>query len=300
MKNDKGILDQIIEMSHLREKKLLSKFKFFKSIYNDLTEDVFRIYVKAVYAEKPKQKGIFAKLGVKKEDCKWLTADQSRSDLVVGVIDDIHLPFNHKNALKHCAQTFVKNGVEKIFCIGDFIDHHSISRHQTETNADSPLIEHMRVLEEAQKWYEVFPELTLTIGNHDCIPARQAKLLGVPEMYVKDLKEVYEMPEGWSLVNESIYNGVYYFHGIGSGGEHGAKNTAKQLGMSVVQGHIHTSAGVAYIKNPTGKMWFGLSVGASIDDDAYAFAYSRAFKKKSIPGCGIVIDSKEAYFVPLT
>ena len=44
---------------------------------------------------------------------------------------------------------------------------------------------------------------------------------------------------------------------------------------------------------------FGLNVGCGIDIDRYAFAYAQDFKIRPGLGCGVVVDSGEAHFIPM-
>ena len=136
------------------------------------------------------------------------------------------------------------------------------------------------------------------MGNHDAILERQAAELGVPKLFIKDLHELYEMPEGWEIAESFQVSDVLYKHGIGAGGMHGAYNSAKRNCMSVVQGHTHAFAGVKYIATPQ-KLWFGMSVGCGIDIEAYAFTYGKHYENRPILGCGVVKSSKEGIFVPL-
>ena len=53
----------------------------------------------------------------------------------VGVFSDPHIPFNHPNYLQFIKDTFKKYHVGQVVCLGDLIDNHAISRHQTETCA---------------------------------------------------------------------------------------------------------------------------------------------------------------------
>jgi len=42
-------------------------------------------------------------------------------------------------------------------------------------------------------------------------------------------------------------------------------------------------------------MYFGMNVGAGIDQSNPVFQYSKAHLKKAIISCGIVIDGKQPY-----
>jgi len=216
----------------------------------------------------------------------------------VGVIGDTHFPFTHPRYLEFCKDTFEEHGVGQVVHIGDIVDHHAISRHKTEPVADGVITEYEKALAMVEEWAAVFPAMTIVNGNHDCILERQAAELGVPAVFLKSNTELYQMPKRWSMVEKVVIDGTLYKHGIGSGGMHGAYNSAKRNCMSVVQGHTHSFAGVKYIANEQ-TLWFGMSVGCGIDVDAYAFAYGKYFENRPILGCGIVRSSQDAQFVPM-
>lgn len=221
-----------------------------------------------------------------------------RKSTIVGVIGDTHFPFAHPRYLDFCKDTFEEYGVGKVVHIGDIVDHHAISRHKTEPVADGVLTEFDKAKSMVDEWAKVFPNMIITNGNHDNILERQAAELGVPPVFLKSNHELYQMPKGWELVEQIIIDDVLYKHGIGSGGMHGAYNSAKRNCMSVVQGHTHAFGGVKYISNPN-KLWFGMSVGCGIDVDAYAFAYGKHMENRPIIGVGVVRNSKDAVFIPM-
>ena len=216
----------------------------------------------------------------------------------VGVIGDTHFPFTHPRYKDFCRDTFAEHNVGKVVHIGDIVDNHAISRHKTEPIADGVITEYEKAKAMVEDWAGVFPKMTIVLGNHDNILERQASELGVPAAFLKSTQDLYQMPNGWDVVDSVIIDDVLYKHGIGSGGMHGAYNSARRQCMSVVQGHTHSFAGVQWISTPQ-KLWFGMSVGCGINIDAYAFLYGKYMENRPILGCGIVNNSREATFVPM-
>lgn len=217
---------------------------------------------------------------------------------IVGVIGDIHAPFDHPNYVDFCYDTFKKHGVTRIVAIGDIVDNHAISRHLTETCALSPEEEYENTLQHIQKYVEAFPNLDLCIGNHDNIPLRQVATLGIPAVFLKSFSSLWKLPDTWNIVEDIIIDNVYYFHGTGSVGKTPAFNRALNNRMSTVQGHAHSAFGVTYHANSL-DIVFGLDTGCGILKEAYAFEYGKPFPKKPILGCGVVYSSTEAYAVPM-
>lgn len=216
----------------------------------------------------------------------------------IGVIGDLHAPFNHPNYIQFCIDAFKAHGVGQIVCIGDLVDHHALSKHPTEPCAMGAYAELDKALEQVELVVKAFPKAKMCIGNHDTIPIRQAATVGIGERFLKSYSEVLKLPKTWEIADEFVIDNVLYKHGVNCGGENGAINAAKNECMSVVIGHAHSFAGCKYIVNPR-NIRFGLSVGCGIDVQAYSFAYGKALPRRPILGCGIVYNSGKADFVPM-
>ena len=219
--------------------------------------------------------------------------------MVIGVFSDVHIPFAHPNYLVFLKDTFAEWGVEQIVCLGDLIDNHAISRFQSEPCADGAYTELSKARRMVKELTETFPEVKMCRGNHDDIAYRQAATLGIGAEFIKPFRDIYGLPMSWSLEDEYVIDGVLYTHGTGRGGKHATYNIAVDERMSVCSGHTHTGGGVNYIANKQETI-FALNTGCLVDYGAYAFEYSRNAKHRPTLGCGIVLSSSEAYFVPMT
>ena len=219
--------------------------------------------------------------------------------MVIGVFSDVHIPFAHPNYLAFLKDTFAEWGVEQIVCLGDLIDNHAISRFQSEPCADGAYTELSKARRMVKELTETFPEVKMCRGNHDDIAYRQAATLGIGAEFIKPFRDIYGLPMSWSLEDEYVIDGVLYTHGTGRGGKHATYNIAVDERMSVCSGHTHTGGGVNYIANKQETI-FALNTGCLVDYGAYAFEYSRNAKHRPTLGCGIVLSSSEAYFVPMT
>jgi predicted phosphodiesterase len=209
-------------------------------------------------------------------------------------ISDQHLPFEHKKALRFCVDMANKHSVDRVIFGGDIVDHHRISRHTTEPDADGAVSEYRATLKALKRWYKAFPSARIVLGNHDLIPRRQAKELGIPRVFLKDLHEVYEMPKKWTLHDRIVENNVLYLHSAGSG-KYGAVNKAREMSMSVVAGHTHRAGGIVYYSNPS-HLYFGLNAGCLIDKSTYAMRYSNS---EPTLGLAVVYSSERGYYEPM-
>ena len=198
-----------------------------------------------------------------------------------------------KHALTHCKKVYKSYNCKRVKCIGDILDHHRISRHTSEPDSDGAEREKMCAIQSLKPWYKAFPKVDIILGNHDMIPYRQAKEIGIPASYLQKIKHVYKMPKGWEFYTEIVEDNVLYMHEIGSG-MYGAINMAKRKGMSVVGGHTHTAGGIVYFRNAL-RLFFGMNAGCLINKDTYAMRYTNT---EPTLGCGVVYSASEAYFIP--
>jgi predicted phosphodiesterase len=210
----------------------------------------------------------------------------------VGIIGDSHIPYQLDGYLEFCQETFKDWGVDTVVHIGDLVDHHALSFHDSEPTLKGANGELVDAREQLEPWFKAFPELTLIAGNHDKIPARQLTKIGMDaEVWMRPLAEVYSFPKKWRILDEVTIDGVLYHHGYTSNGVNGFRNDAKARMVSTVSGHCHGNAGVSASAS-NHRLVFGMAVGCGVDVNTMAMVYGTHFKNKPIIACGIVIDGK--------
>lgn len=208
----------------------------------------------------------------------------------VGVIGDTHEPYCLDGYLEFCQKTFKAWKVDTVVHIGDLVDHHALSFHDSEPTLKGANGELMDAREKLKPWYKAFPKLILINGNHDMIPARQLTKIGMDaEVWMKPLKEVYNFPKGWVMEDQTMIDGVLYHHGHTSCGANGFRNDAKARMVSTVSGHAHGNAGVSASASDH-RLVFGVATGCGIDNKSMAMAYGKHFKSKPIISCAVIID----------
>jgi predicted phosphodiesterase len=217
---------------------------------------------------------------------------------VIGVIGDTHFPFVHPNYINFLEDTFRKHRVTRVMHCGDLVDHHSISRFQSEPDSDGANTEFELAQKNIEIYTRTFDKVDIVLGNHDLIPIRQAATLGIPKQFLKGFKELWNLPKGWTVDEQLIINDVLYEHGTGTLGKNGALDKAINAMISCVIGHSHGFGGCQY-KSNSKSLIFGLNVGCGIAIDEYAFRYGKYNKNRETLGCGIVFDSANAIFVPM-
>jgi len=208
------------------------------------------------------------------------------------IIGDTHCPFDLDTYLDFLVNTYEKYNCNRVIHIGDELDNHFSSYHETDANAMGGGDELAFAKKRLARYYKQFPDVDVIIGNHSRLIMRKAQSGGVPKEWIRDYNEVLGVPN-WRFHTELEINGVLYAHGEGGT----ARGKCKADLQSVVQGHLHTQLYVEYVVGRKNRV-FGMQVGSGIDHEAYAFGYAKAGKKPAI-GCGVVIDGKEAIAVPM-
>jgi metallophosphoesterase superfamily enzyme len=203
------------------------------------------------------------------------------------VIGGLHEPFCLEGYLKFCKETFIEYQCNQVIFIGDVIDNHFSSYHETDPNGLSGGQELELAIKKLSRWYKEFPIADVLIGNHDRLIMRKAMSSAIPIQWVRDFKDVLETPN-WNFVDRIVYDNVQYVHG-----ESGtARTKCKADMMSTVQGHLHTQCYTEWVVGQSFKV-FGTQVGCGVDHDSYAMAYAKRGKKPAI-GCGVIIGGHTA------
>lgn len=215
------------------------------------------------------------------------------------VIGDTHIPFVHPDYLDFCVSVRDEYECEVIVHIGDEVDNHAISYHESDPDGFSAGHEMDMAIKELGFWYRAFPEVTVIVGNHGALPFRKAYTAGLPRKFIRSYEEIWEAPAGWKWTLSATGNGVMYEHGLGSSGKNAALNRALDNRCSSVIGHVHSYGGVQWSQNNDGAI-FGMNVGCGVDISAYAMAYGKHYPRKPTLGCGVVLrGGEEAHFIPM-
>jgi len=202
------------------------------------------------------------------------------------VIGDIHAPFELEGYLDFCKETYAKHLCNQVVFIGDIIDNHYTSYHETSSDGLGGADELHHAIESVKHWKEAFPVADVIIGNHDRMCMRKAQTSDIPSAWIKSYNEV--LGTNWNWVERVVHDNVQYIHGEGGT----ARTKAKNDMMSTVQGHIHTQAYTEWMVGRNFRI-FGMQVGCGIDGSSYAAAYAKHFKKQAI-GCGVVLGGHTA------
>jgi hypothetical protein len=199
------------------------------------------------------------------------------------IIGDLHAPFNLPDYLEFCLEQQKKFKCGTVIFIGDVIDNHYSSYHESDPDGMSAGDELDIAICELQKYYRVFPEASVIIGNHDRLVYRKAFSGGVSKRWIKEYKDVLKVPN-WNFVESLDLFDVNINHGEGGT----ARMKMKKELQSQIQGHLHSDLYVDFIVGKNFRI-FGMQVGCGIDFKSYAMAYGKNFKKPAI-GCGVLLN----------
>jgi len=108
------------------------------------------------------------------------------------VIGDLHCPFDLDEYFDFCKQTYEKWNCNQTILIGDVIDNHYSSYHETSIS-DELLTggqELELAIERLQRYYKEFPVADVILGNHDRLISRKSQTSAIPSKWIKSYKEV--------------------------------------------------------------------------------------------------------------
>lgn len=205
------------------------------------------------------------------------------------VISDTHIPYGHPDTLEFLKSLKKKYKPDLVVHIGDEIDNHAISFHDSDPDLMSPGDELQSAIKKLEAFYKLFPKMKLIDSNHGSLVYRKQKTHGLPRWVFKSYREILQAPRGWSwsmdLTIKTPQGKVYFHHGKNKP----VMKTSQNMAMSVVQGHYHENFSVNYWANPNGLFW-QMQVGCLIDDKSMAFAYNKCNLNRPIIGTGLIVN----------
>lgn len=196
------------------------------------------------------------------------------------VIGDLHEPFCLPDYLAFCQRVQREYKTTHTIFIGDIIDNHYSSYHETDPDGYSAGEELKRATDRLAKWHKAFPNADVCIGNHDRMASRKVFSAGLSQSWLRNINEVLQVPT-WNFHTSFVYDKVKYIHGDK---RVTARTAALRSGQNSVQGHRHNESYVWH--NP--NTW-GMQVGTGVDMDSYAMAYAQ--EGQNILSCGVVLNN---------
>lgn len=208
------------------------------------------------------------------------------------LISDMHIPYHHPDTVEFLQHLKEKYNPTLVVCLGDELDKHALSYHDSDPDLPSAGDELRMSLPVIAQLHELFPRMDILDSNHGSLVWRKAKTHGIPKHYIKSYRDVLEVDEGWTWhydMTLDLPNGqkVYLCHGKMSD----ITKMSQQMGMCAVAGHYHQSYKIEYWGNSF-QLYWGLQAGCLIDDKSLAFAYNNTNLKRPVIGTGLIIDGQ--------
>lgn len=210
----------------------------------------------------------------------------------------LHSPFIKDGFIDFLNDTRKAFKCDTFVNLGDEMDNHSISNYDPEPDSEGANQEFEKGLKKLKPLYKLFPKSLICLSNHSSRPYRQAAKVKLNKRYLKDYNEFMKAPDGWKWKDKHIIDNVIYQHGEGYSGKLAHIQAAIDNRMPTVQAHCHTVSGVDYLAGPNDRI-FGMSTGCGINLKSYAFRYGIQNRRKPIISCGVVIDGRYAFVIPM-
>lgn len=205
------------------------------------------------------------------------------------VISDLHIPYHHKDSFLFLKELNSLYKFDKIVNIGDEVDAHAMSFHDSDPDLPSAGDELQEAISYLKDLYKLFPKMDLVDSNHGSMHYRKGKHHGIPRKYLRDYSDILEAPKGWKWQDELKINcggqEVIFRHQW----RKDPLICAQQMARSVTQGHFHEDFKIQYASSPDRLIW-AMTVGCLIDKKSLAFEYNKTNIKRPILGCGLIID----------
>ena len=208
------------------------------------------------------------------------------------LFSDTHFPYTHNGFFEFIKGVKKKHKPNKVYHLGDMIDNHAISYHEKVVEILDPVHELEDTIEMVGKLGKIFPKMTILTGNHDVLQLRKARTIGLHSRFIRNNKEVFNMPKGWEW---SIEENIMMNDGRNLLLKHNLKkdalDVAKYYNTCYVQGHYHTESKLEQLQDRTYDV-FGATLGCFIDNESMAMEYNKGNMRKPQYSCMIIINGR--------
>lgn len=205
------------------------------------------------------------------------------------VISDLQAPHHHKDAIAFLSEVKKQFKPTTTISIGDLADFHRLNFHGANPNLPSAHDELIQLRKFVKALSRLFPSMSIVDSNHDALPKRKARSIGIPDEMLKDERQIMQAPETWKFITELVLklpNGIKckFKHNFSSN----LLNDSMKQSCSVVCGHLHTKSNINYWFNEVLGLNFSMQVGCLINDYHPAFDYNKNQALRPVLTVGII------------
>lgn len=195
----------------------------------------------------------------------------------------------HQDTVKFLTWLKKKYNPTDVVHIGDEVDYHALSFHDSDPDLDSAGKELKAAIAMLKPIYKLFPKVKVLESNHGSMVMRKALANGMPKALFKSYNEILQAPKGWTWAFDyrikTKLGPVYFCHGkSGTPGK-----LAKSYGCSCVQGHHHSKAQINYISTPE-RLMFDMHTGCLVDDRSLAMGYNKLTPERPIISTAVIVN----------
>lgn len=209
------------------------------------------------------------------------------------VIPDLHAPYQHPDTLRFLRAVKDQMQPDLVVSLGDELDYHAMSFHDSDPNLDSAGAELERGKKFLKKLHAEFPQVLVCHSNHGSMTYRRAKAHGIPVQLVRRYRDIvfpgldasgWSWADSWKVITP--LGSVMFKHQSS-----GILADAVHNGCNLVVGHSHGNFSVEYCAS-SAHLYYGCYSGCLVDKDSLAFAYGRLSKNKPIIGCTLILNGR--------
>lgn len=135
--------------------------------------------------------------------------------------------------------------------------------------------------------------MRVCLSNHGLRWLAKAFECQIPKDVILPYKQLFNLPDSWQYKEEWIIKSKHQFrciHGMGYTGMNGARFAAIDGQISTAIGHLHSHAGIDFVKNSHNKWIWAMNTGCLIDVNSFAFKYGKYSRFKPMLSLGVVLD----------
>ena len=181
----------------------------------------------------------------KKHDSEATRANALANKRIL-IISDTHCPYHHPDAIRFLAEIKDKYSPDRVIHIGDEVDNHAMSFHDSDPGLASAGDELRKARDAIWEIEALYPKVDVLESNHGSLAYRKAKVAGIPKEMLRPYSEILDTKKWkWHFEMEvKLPNGqpCYFHHGRSAN----VLLASQSRGMSAVQGHYHEKFGIWY------------------------------------------------------